>query len=497
MTLEFLLRRAVREEPDALEMVVITLDRMAEGGIYDQLGGGFARYATDQAWHVPHFEKMLYDNAQLLQLYARAWQVTGNARLPPRGDGDRRLPPAGDATSRGRVLVVAGRRLRRGGGQVLRVGVGRARRSSWASPSRGAWAPPRKGTGKASTCCGARWRCRRWPGSSACDPDELVEELADARHLLFETREARVHPATDDKVLAAWNAMAIRGLAEAGRATGDATYVTAAVRAADFVLHHLRDDRGRLLRSWRNGQGGGPGFADDHALMTLACLTLYETTFELRWFEAAQALADVLIDGFADPERGGFFQTHADDGAAAAAAEGALRQRGSERELGCGRGAAPPGAADRRRSLRARRSLGAAARPRRHGTRADRLRARALRARSRPRPIARSGGGRRARRSADDGPRDGGHPALPAQRRARGRRSPGRSIRRDRCRCSRGAGAWTVPPPRTSASASRAVCPWGMPTRSHPSSRAEVTGGPPPAPSGVPHAPTRMSAWTG
>ena len=311
MTLEFLLRRAVREDPDTLEMVVITLDRMAEGGIYDQLGGGFSRYATDQAWHVPHFEKMLYDNAQLLQLYARAWLVTGNARhrrvVTETADyllREMQHPEGGfwssqDADSEGvegRFFVWAWDELEGLVGEPVARCLGATPEGNWEGVNV-LWRP-------VAVSAVAR--------EFDLDADELVEELSDARHLLFETREARVHPAIDDKVLAAWNAMTIRGLAEAGRATGDATYVTAAVRAADFVLHHLRDDRGRLLRSWRNGQGGGPGFADDHALMTLACLTLYETTFELRWFEAAQALADVLIDGFADPERGGFFQTHAE-----------------------------------------------------------------------------------------------------------------------------------------------------------------------------------------
>ncbi len=110
----------------------------------------------------------------------------------------------------------------------------------------------------------------------------------------------RVHPATDDKVLTAWNALAIGAFAEAGRAFDEPPYVQEAVRCAEFVLTHLRDDRGRLLRSWRNGTAGRPGFADDHAIMAAACLTLYETTFELRWFEEAVTLADELLRLFHD-----------------------------------------------------------------------------------------------------------------------------------------------------------------------------------------------------
>src|SRR4029450_295214 len=139
------------------------------------------------------------------------------------------------------------------------------------------------------------------------DPQELAGDLETARTELFEIREGRTHPATDDKILTAWKGLAIAAVAEAGRAFGEIEYVEAAVRAADFVLTHLRDDPGRLLRSWRNGKAGGSAFADDHAAMADACLVLYETTFELRWFEQARALADELVRLFLDEGRGGFF----------------------------------------------------------------------------------------------------------------------------------------------------------------------------------------------
>jgi hypothetical protein len=144
------------------------------------------------------------------------------------------------------------------------------------------------------------------------DPGELAGDVETARSKLFEIREGRIHPATDDKILAAWNGMAIAALAEAGRVFDEIAYIEAAVRAAGFVLTHLRDDGGRLLRSWRNGRAGGPGFVDDHAAMADACLVLYETTFELRWFDHARTLADELLRLFHDPERGGFFQTGSD-----------------------------------------------------------------------------------------------------------------------------------------------------------------------------------------
>jgi len=308
MTLEFLLRQALRGEPDAFEMVGVTLDRMREGGMYDQLGGGFARYATDAAWHVPHFEKMLYDNAQLLQLYARTWQVTRN-------DDFRRVavetaeyllrelqhPEGGfwssqDADSEG----VEGRFFVWPWDELVEL-VGEPVAACFGATPEGNW----EGTN-------VLWRPMS-PSAVApgfgLDPAELATEVEDARRLLFEAREGRVKPGTDDKVLAAWNGMAIRALAEAGRALPEPAYVEAAVRCATFVLAHLRDDRGRLLRSWRNGVTGGPGFADDYALMAAACLTLYETTWDAGWFVEARGLADELIRLFFDRERGGFFQT--------------------------------------------------------------------------------------------------------------------------------------------------------------------------------------------
>jgi uncharacterized protein YyaL (SSP411 family) len=140
---------------------------------------------------------------------------------------------------------------------------------------------------------------------------ELERRIEAARTGLLAIRRRRVRPATDDKILAAWNALAISALAEAGRSLGEPRYVEAAVAAAEFVLDHLVVD-GRLARSWREGRVGGPAYADDHALVAEACLTLYETTFELRWFSRARALGDELLERFHDAERGGFFQTAAD-----------------------------------------------------------------------------------------------------------------------------------------------------------------------------------------
>ncbi|MGH7541609.1 MAG: thioredoxin domain-containing protein, partial [Gemmatimonadota bacterium] len=138
-------------------------------------------------------------------------------------------------------------------------------------------------------------------------------DLSAARAVLFGEREGRVRPATDDKVLCGWNAIAIQALAEAGRAFGNAVYLNAATAGAEFVLGHLRNERGRLLRSWRDGTAGRPAFCDDHALWASACLTLFAATEELRWYAEASRSADELVALFSDEERGGFFQTGSDD----------------------------------------------------------------------------------------------------------------------------------------------------------------------------------------
>ena len=299
MTLEFALRMAVRGSADARSMVTTTLDRMASGGIYDQLGGGFARYSTDARWLVPHFEKMLSDNAQLAQLYTRAWQVTREARY-------RRV-----ATE---TLTYLLREMRQPGGGFS---------SSQDADSDGvegkfftwSWEELVGIVGEGSAAALGATPEGNWEGTNVLwlpgGPDE-ADDLAEARVALFGERERRVRPATDDKVLMAWNAMAIQALAEASSAFGEPSYLEEAIRAAEFLVTNLRAPDGRLLRSWRDGTPGGPGYADDHALLASALLALYARTGDLRWFSEAARLAEELERLFADPERGGFFQTGAD-----------------------------------------------------------------------------------------------------------------------------------------------------------------------------------------
>ncbi|HXF57685.1 MAG TPA: thioredoxin domain-containing protein [Actinomycetota bacterium] len=317
MSLEFLLRCHLRGYAASLEMVTRTLDRMAAGGIRDHVGGGFHRYSVDARWHVPHFEKMLYDNAQLARLYARAWQVTADARyrqvaaetldyllreLRHPGGGFFSSQDADSEGEEGKFYVwgydelVAVAREAVGSESLARAVAtwfGALPEGNWEGGRNVLWTPLPP---------------ERVAEEARVTPEELAAAVEAARRRLFEVRERRVRPATDDKVLAAWNGLAISALAEAGRALGEPRYVEAAEAAARFVLTHLRREDGRLLRSWREGRTGVPGYSDDHALLAEGLLTLYETTFDLQWFEEARRLADELLRLFHDEEGGGFFQ---------------------------------------------------------------------------------------------------------------------------------------------------------------------------------------------
>jgi uncharacterized protein YyaL (SSP411 family) len=317
MTFEFVLRMAARGSADALAMVRQTLDRMADGGIRDQLGGGFSRYSTDAAWHVPHFEKMLYDNAQLSQLYTRAWLITRDDRYRTIATGildeltrEMQHVEGGffssvDADSEGeegKFYTWTWEEL------VSTVGEPIAR-AFGASPE-GNWDPD--GSGHATNVLWHPVSIGEVAREAGIDSAVLARDVAAAARALFQLRASRERPAVDDKIVTGWNALAIRAFAEAGRSFGERRYLDIAERCGHFVWEHLRDGRGRLLRSWREGTTSVPGFADDHALLVLGLLALYEATGDVEWFSRARETGDRLIDLFHDGQRGGFFQTGAD-----------------------------------------------------------------------------------------------------------------------------------------------------------------------------------------
>jgi uncharacterized protein len=323
MTLEFLLRYSVRTGRSlGLEMLAKTLRGMAEGGMYDQLGGGFHRYSVDEEWLVPHFEKMLYDNALLARTYVEAFQATGDPfyrrvaeetldymlREMRHSDGgffstqDADSLPTPDAAHKheGAFFVWTPAELREALGNDAMVFA-----ALYDVTDRGNF------EGKNIL------RVKRTPAEVARvtgHPAEKVEEIASrGRRTLFELRERRPKPALDDKVLTAWNGMAIRAFAQAAVALGREDYRDAARAAAAFVLRELRREDGALLRSWKDGRAGATrAFLEDYALLADGLLALYEATFEPTWLLTARALADDMLADFWDDSVQGFYDTAAD-----------------------------------------------------------------------------------------------------------------------------------------------------------------------------------------
>jgi uncharacterized protein YyaL (SSP411 family) len=296
-----------RELTDAVE---VTLDAMAHGGVYDQLGGGFARYSVDAVWLVPHFEKMLYDNALLARVYLHGWQELGHERWRrvctetlDWALREMRGPEGGfysalDADSEGeegRFYLWSEAELREAldAADFERDAV-EGLLAYWGVSETGNF----EGRNILHLPLGPR--------------AERPPRYEEARQVLYERRSRRVWPGLDDKRICSWNALMIAALADAGAVLGREDYLEAARACAAHVWTRMRDDRGRLRRTWKEGQARLDAYLEDHAYLLDALLTLYEATFEVRWFDAARETAETMIDRFGDPERGGFFTTAAD-----------------------------------------------------------------------------------------------------------------------------------------------------------------------------------------
>jgi uncharacterized protein len=280
-TLEFLLRMHVRGDEQALPMVVKTLDAMAAGGMYDLVGGGFHRYSVDRTWLVPHFEKMLYDNALLASAYLHAWVVTGEERY---------------RTVVERTLDYVLREL----------------------------ALPEGGFASAQDADteGVEGLTFTWTAAEGV-PEELLHPFEEGRSIirgdldeelrrrLFELRERRPKPLRDDKAIASWDGLLLAALAEAGRRLERRDWLDAATRLGEFLLGPLSDDQGRLYRTFREGRAKNTGFLEDYADVANGLYELHVATGELRWLEEAIRLARLAIELFGDEEHGGFFLTPA------------------------------------------------------------------------------------------------------------------------------------------------------------------------------------------
>ena len=316
MELELCLRHfADKGDEQALNMLTVSLEHMALGGIYDQLGGGFARYSVDATWTIPHFEKMLYDNGPLLRLYADAWTVTRSplfARVVEETAAwtmrEMQSPQGGyyssiDADSEheeGRFYVWTPEEA----AHLLTVD-----EYAVVAPYYGLEAP--------ANFEGTHWHLQvtrtlaavaRRSGGTVAQCERL---LASAREKLFRAREARVHPGRDEKVLTSWNALMIAGMARAGTVFGRDDWIASAERAAEFIRDSLWR-RGRLLATCKDGRAHLNAYLDDYAYCLFALIELAQAKFEAKTLAFAAELAQVLLAQFEDVEQGGFFFTSHD-----------------------------------------------------------------------------------------------------------------------------------------------------------------------------------------
>jgi uncharacterized protein YyaL (SSP411 family) len=348
MILDFLLRYAHRTKRDEMtspgDMAVFTLEKMAEGGIYDQLGGGFHRYSTDEYWLVPHFEKMLYDNAQLAQTYLRAWQATGEpffrriaeetldyvSREMTAPDGGFYSTQDADSEGvEGKFFVWSQAEVEEALGKEDALLFSRY----YDVTPRGNW--------EHANILNVTAPEENFARSLKMDPEKLKARLAEMRRKLFAVREQRTKPHRDEKVLTSWNGLMLAAFAEAAAVLDRDDYRQTAIANAEFVLDKLYEE-GRL---WRTGKadketrsqgdketiagGAGqsairnaqsamfkvsaiPGFLEDYAYYADGLLRLYEATADWRWLDSAKELVDTMVELFADPEGGPFYSTPAD-----------------------------------------------------------------------------------------------------------------------------------------------------------------------------------------
>lgn len=298
----------------AKEALLTTLDQMALGGIYDQLGGGFARYATDDQWIVPHFEKMLYDNAQLVSLYSHAFQLTKDSlyqdivyetldfiereMTSPEGAFYSSLD-ADSEGEEGKYYVWTA--------QEIESALGASPAQLWVPTyftvsEQGNWE-------QGNNILHLSERPAAFAQARGIAIDQFQEQLAQAKKQLLKIREQRVRPALDDKVLTAWNALMLNGYVDAYRAFGESRFLEAALKNAHFLQKNLTDKNFALFRNYKDGKVTVPGFLDDYANLIAAYLNLYQATFDELWLQKANSLADYALTHFRDEENPLLFYT--------------------------------------------------------------------------------------------------------------------------------------------------------------------------------------------
>ena len=321
ISLEFLLRQYARaNDSEALERVCLTLRKMAVGGIYDQVGGGFARYSVDAHWLVPHFEKMLYDNAQLSRVYLRAWQITGDKAFRGTAEDiydyvlrEMTAPQGGfysatDADSEGqegKFFVWTMEEVREALAPLEET-LPRALEIAIAY-----FGLSEQGNFEGANILTAPEEPLEIADALGLSTVDLQDSIAGIRTRLYHVRGERIPPALDDKILTSWNGLMLASLAEAARVLARQDYRDAATLAGQFLLEKMVDDRGRLYRTHKAGRSKLNAYLEDYANAIDGLLELYQLTFEERWFIEARRLADVALDHFSAAD-GGFYDTSDD-----------------------------------------------------------------------------------------------------------------------------------------------------------------------------------------
>ncbi len=349
MTLEFLIRVHTQTREDGRpqgsplhKMITLTLDKMARGGMYDQLGGGFHRYATDAIWLVPHFEKMLYDNAQLARVYLHAYQITGNEFykritteildyvIREMTDSNGGFYSSQDADSEGhegKFFVWTPEEIRGalgGSASGLLIVSNSKTDASDAELVMDAFGVTARGNFEGKSILTRERDIAELAARYHTTAEDVESRIASARQKLFRARERRVKPARDEKILTGWNGLMLAAFAEAARTLKREDYRRIAIRNAEFLLNNLTSDDSeirnqkskiqnslRLKRSFKDGQARLNGYLEDYANLAEGLLALYETTFDEKYFVAARDLAEQILAHFTD-ERGGFFDTSDD-----------------------------------------------------------------------------------------------------------------------------------------------------------------------------------------
>jgi uncharacterized protein len=301
-----------------LEMIVRTLNGMSRGGIRDHVGGGFHRYAVDDRWFVPHFEKMLCDNAQLMRAYADGYLLTGDqnyrdvvedifqwlgAEMTDSGGAFYTAIDAGAVDEEGKFYVWDFDEI----SAVLGETDGGEFAEAYGLEKGGNYTEQRTGERPGTNILYLAKPIEEFAKEKGRDPLQLGGKLKAQRQKLLAVRNQRPSPHRDDKILAGWNGLMIESLAYAGRTLKESRYTRAAQRAADFILKKMRTDNGRVLRTCRAGQAKVAGYLDDFAFLAAGLLELYHADRETRWFDQARQLAEAMLEDFEDKAMGGFF----------------------------------------------------------------------------------------------------------------------------------------------------------------------------------------------